>query len=102
MVVFLGKFNGVSKKGNEFHSVTLADVYVVENEKGEKRIESRVSSFFTEDELDLEGFVFGSVVEPEMKVSDRLGAAPSLVGLKIVKQSPFDFTELLGDDAEGR
>lgn len=95
MVVYLGNLDCKAKKdGRPIHIVKLAEVIRDLSDDGQVYVFSRTKEFFTDNRLDgLDDLIFGDIVSCDFQQSAFLGAAPSLVGVSKVKDSPYAFDE---------
>ena len=89
MVIFVSSFKGVSKKGNDFQSVTLMEV---KNSQKENKVAGRVVDFFVNN-VDCSNLECGDVVKAEFQESELLGGKPELVSVE--KMGENVFAELL-------
>ena len=85
MVIFVSSFKGVSKKGNDFQSVTLMEV---KDSQKEKKLVGRVVDFFVNN-VDCSNLQCGDVVKAEFQESDLLGGKPELVSVEKTGESVF-------------
>lgn len=95
MVVFVGYKDGKSKEGKPYHMTSLIDVRIDTDENGEMYVSAFAKSFFSPTGLDCSDLVFGDVVKCEFHESEYLGAAPDLVSVKKVADTPYNFAAFL-------
>lgn len=82
-VVFLQSRKGISKKGNPYQMVTLAQIM---DDAGAKIF---INDFFVSADKDFSAFKFGDEVKTSFVASDFLGGKPQLDGLALVAHSPY-------------